>query len=955
MKKRLLFAFMALCVTVSGYALTKGEFVYTPQGRFQITGDLVAKSTFADWTGWEVRSEGKTLAEKFNTNANGYAAGLNSVVCVDAPSADNVGEGMYFKFEPTSADGVYVVSFKMKGASDLGLQIDNHVRSRVVGDGYDDYRRETNLAVVAGCKNAEYTYPLATSTDADGNVTDDVVIINTAEELTGDWQTFNYAIVGDGTARTWFISFTSMPTTIEIADLQIAPAMQFADLRQRDDMLEKLKAYRDCYPWKDDVWARFDGYPEVVASLEAIGDESGQADLDELLSVAQEVLDEFLYESRDDYLDGNTDNYLGIRTASGKLDAKTNTKYGDWNCTNRGNWEPNAYPDLGHYGGNNKWAYNHENDDMGIWMNVTFDPGSYVFTIEGLAALREHPTSSSWWTNEGWNPAYGVASIVKVVDGTPTDTIKSVVKVLDSRLYTPFVVPVQITEGGTYQIALKAWCREEFKNLTNGSVVYVKDARLYGKNDNKYNQKQLRYYNNVMAQITTGRENLTTAAGYLDDASYLWGKDALKAVADEVEPKIAAYEAKSQDDIIATFDRDTYVNTTSEETGLMQYEVYQEATKLIIAANREFLAENDTLNSMQAVIDNAETTIKMRLYDVATGKDALQAAIDKAKGIQTQMKASQYSQENAAAIVAANAELNEAVSVFTTTIPASAISTIVDIDFEKAVVEEFDIETGNILYTNPGAVGSMVLSSFSQSAATNQEFEKGYWDNGEQLWKGYLRVGNGEGTVVFDPTDNGSMGTNILKVACDFYVQGLSGKSLGFYLKDAEDNDLFGIFHNFYNNTNTTNTCEADMSKIWAKSGGDYANASPADATDSVTANPLEKTHFEVIMDYGRQSIYCTINSVNGATVSNEFAFEAIPTKFVLKCDYNNNDRRAWFDNLLIQRINAGATEKFDPSGIDAIKVVPMTDGIYTLSGQKLKTAPTKGIYIQNGKKIVVK
>jgi len=592
---------------------------------------------------------------------------------------------------------------------------------------------------------------------------------------------------------------------------------------------------------------------------------------------------------------------------------------------------------------------------MGIWMNVTFDPGSYVFTIEGLAALREHPTSSSWWTNEGWNPAYGVASIVKVVDGTPTDTIASVVKVLDSRLYTPFVVPVQIAEGGTYQIAFKAWCREEFKNLTNGSVVYVKDARLYGKNDNKYNQKQLRYYNNVMAQITTGRENLTTAAGYLDDASYLWGKDALKAVADEVEPKIAAYEAKSQDDIIATFDRDTYVNTTSEETGLMQYEVYQEATKLIIAANREFLAENDTLNSMQTVIDNAETTIKMRLYDAATGKDALQAAIDKAKGIQTQMKASQYSQENAAAIVAANAELNEAVSVFTTTIPASAISTIVDIDFEKAVETELDFETGANSYVNPGTVGSMTLSSFSPEAATNQEFEKGFWDNGEQLWKGYLRVGNGTGTVTFDPTENGSMGTNILKVACDFYIQGLSGRNLGFFLKDAEDNNICGLFRNYYDGKDDTNTFEADMSKVWAKSGNGYNNASPADATDSITANPLEKTHFEVIMDYGRKSMYCTISSVNGTTTSNEVVLEAIPTQFVLQSNYNVNERRPWFDNLLIQRIAAGATEQFDPSGIDAIKVAPKTDGIYTLSGQKLKTAPTKGIYIQNGKKFVVK
>ena len=188
------------------------------------------------------------------------------------------------------------------------------------------------------------------------------------------------------------------------------------------------------------------------------------------------------------------------------------------------------------------------------------------------------------------------------------------------------------------------------------------------------------------------------------------------------------------------------------------------------------------------------------------------------------------------------------------------------------------------------------------------------------------------------------------------YVQGLSGKSLGFFLKDAEDVDIFGLFHNFYNNTNTTNTTEVNTDYIWAKSGGSYANASPADATDSVTANPLEKTHFEVIMDYGRKSIYSTISSVNGSTASNEFVLEAVPTKFVLQCDYNNNDRRAWFDNLLIQRITAGATDPYDPTGIEAVKTaVPMAEGIYTLSGQKLKTVPAKGIYIQNGKKFIVK
>ena len=385
----------------------------------------------------------------------------------------------------------------------------------------------------------------------------------------------------------------------------------------------------------------------------------------------------------------------------------------------------------------------------------------------------------------------------------------------------------------------------------------------------------------------------------------------------------------------------------------MVFEVYNEAVRDILAANKQFEAVNDTLNSMQAVIANAEKTLSMRLYDAATGKAALQTAIDKAKGIQAQMKAAEYSEENAAAIVAANKELEEAVALFTTTIPDDCIATLVDIDFEKNAELDFD----TFFYTIPGEKGSMLLSSFSEQAATNQEFEKGFWSNGEQLWKGYLRVGNGEGTVNFDPTENGSMGTNILKVACDFYVQGLSGKSLGFYLKyvneEQQDVDVFGIFHNFYNGTNTTNTCDADLSYIWAKSGGSYANASPADATDSITANPLEKTHIEVIMDYGKKTQYCTISSVNGSTTSQEVALDAIPTKFILKCDYNNNDRRAWFDNLLIQRVKAGA---YDPSAIETVKttVKANKEAIYNLAGQKVGK-DYKGLVIKNGKKQIQK
>ena len=946
MKKRLLFALMAMCVAVSGFALEQGEFVYTPQGRFQITGaNINANNAFQTMDGWTAIGEGKTLADLFITNADGYAAGMNSVVS----TAATAGEGMYFKFEPTDASAAYVVSFKMKGAA-----LDN-TKTRIPGDGY---KTESNLVKVAGNEANVYTHP----------ATEGEVIVNTAEELNENWQTFNYAIQGDGTARTWFISFTAMATTIEIADLQIAPAMQFADLRQRDAMLEKLNTFKNCYEWPAEVLDEY-AVTEAIENLNAIGDETGQAELDEQLVIAQEILDEFINANMDDYLPTVEVTATTNGSGSPKVDVKFKQwfakvqkaiTWGDWNClpSGRGFWEQEAQgaADFGHYAGNTAWNYGDTSGPMGIYMSKTLDPGSYVFGIESCAALREDPTSSSWTNNEGWNIAYGVAYIVKMENEVATDTIASVVKDLDAVNYTSFNVPVTIQEAGIYEIGYKAYCKEAYWDLKNGSVVYLKNASIWGKNNNKYNQKQLGYEADVREQITAGRDNLTTAAENIANPDFFWGKAALQACVDSIAPRIEAYEALDQDAIIATY-QDDYAKSTTEETGYMVYEVYQEATKWIIAANKEFVAENDTLASLQTAIDNAKAVKNMRLYDAATGKADLQTAIDAAKAIQKRMKSSDYSEDNAALIITSIEVLNKAVEDFKASVPASAIATIVDIDFEQpAVLNE---ETG--LYSVNGAAGSMEFSRFSTVGPTDdmpQPYEQGYWSNGEQLWKGYIRIGNGTGTTIFDATENGSMGTNILKVACDLYVQGLSGRSLGFFLKNVvegeegpEDATIFGLFHNFYNGTTETNTCDVDISKIWAKAGGSYNNASPADVDEETrTANPLQKSHVEVILDYGTKKMYCTINSINGSTTSKEVDIDAIPTKFILQCNYNNNDRRAWFDNLLIQRVAAG-----EPSGIQTVQANVKANAIYTINGMRVAAPAKKGVYIVNGRKIVIR
>ena len=880
---------MAMCVAVSGFALTNGEYVYTPQGRFQITSDLKAYSNFTDFSGWEAitAAEGKTVADIFATNAEGGPAeGVSCAASLDATA----GEGMYFKFTPTSAGNSYVVSFKMKGAATVTTRVK-------AGSGIST----ANVVKVEGNSDAVYGGP------------NDVILCNTAEELTDDWQTFNYAIVGDGTTRTYFISFTGMSNNIYIADLQIAEALQVADLRARDAMVEKINVYKNAYAWSEDALAEY-GITEILGTLNAIGDQSAQAELDEALVAADETLTEFINQNMDDYLAGNSMNYLGINTGSA-LAAKTNKKYGDWDCTDRGEWGKNKYPDLGHYQQGFAWGGGSVTKDMGVTLKKELTPGSYVFGIQGGAALREN-IKQTWDYDDGMKPAYGVASVVRFVDDVATDTIAQVtidpISCNENDL-TQFFVTAKIEETGIYEFAFKTWCKEAYQSFKLGCAAFVRNASIWGKNENKYNQKQLKYEADVREQITTGRTQLDDAAKNIADAEKPWGKAELQACVDTVAPKIAAYETLTQDDIIATYE-DYYEKTTSNDNGLKVYEIYQEAVKDIIAANRKFTAVNDTLNSMDTAIKGAENTMAMRIYDAATGKDALTAAINKAKDTYAQMKTAQYSEENAAAIETANAELADAVEIFKATVPASAVTSIVDIDFEQTAVQNAE----TLLYSISGAAGSMEFSNFAEDVNDSYPFQQGMWSNGEQLYKGYVRVGNGTGTVNFDPAAGGEMGTNILRVKCDFYLQGLSGRFIGFFLKAAAADEstaapnVAGFYANYYDNKiDAASNLPVDLANLKYGSGSGYANKAPQDA-EGAEGTVLAKNSFEVILDFGEGSMYCTTTSDKGTFTTEKKVFDkTVPVQFVLQSNYINNDRRCWFDNLKIEKIQAGPAEQY--------------------------------------------
>ena len=200
------------------------------------------------------------------------------------------------------------------------------------------------------------------------------------------------------------------------------------------------------------------------------------------------------------------------------------------------------------------------------------------------------------------------------------------------------------------------------------------------------------------------------------------------------------------------------------------------------------------------------------------------------------------------------------------------------------------------------------------------------------------------------------MGTNILKVNCDLFLQGLSGKFVGFYLKNDADSIVAGYYANYYDNKiDDSSNLPVELGSLKYGSGSSYANRPPQGA-EGAEGVVLAKNSFEVILDFGEGTIYCTTTSDKGVVTTPKQAFDkSVPVKFVLQSNYINNDRRIWFDNLKIERIAAGATEPFVPSGIAGVKAAVKADGvIYNLAGQKVGK-DYKGLVIMNGKKFVQK
>ena len=205
-----------------------------------------------------------------------------------------------------------------------------------------------------------------------------------------------------------------------------------------------------------------------------------------------------------------------------------------------------------------------------------------------------------------------------------------------------------------------------------------------------------------------------------------------------------------------------------------------------------------------------------------------------------------------------------------------------------------------------------------------------------------LRVGNSEAVVEIEGTP--ATETDIVNIQFDFYFGSLITKNAGYKVLSAEGDTICGLFCSKYSGTDLLNTFGVDYN-------GKINSVGSSSASNSAIAAESNKTHFDVVLDYGAKTMYCTTSGSKGTATTEAIALpELTPAKFVIYSDYNNADRRCWFDNLKVWNIAADAV------GIDNVEVIrPVDNNMYNLQGQRI-LAPVKGqIYIQNGKKMLAK
>lgn len=942
-------AFAVLTVATS-FAYNVDDYVTNATQRFKIRGEnLVTNGNFANGRdGWySTDKETGANAEVWDFVEGAGPNGENVIQSL-APTADQP-----FCNSWELAPGSYVVSFDIKAEA----------------AGYTTVITGGSAAGTNACDfflNGDGAFAKVASTE-------DAPVTNVAAQSNypaGEWRTLVFFFTADE-GQKLVMHFENLAAGTQFTNIEIHQAEQVYDIRVAQNRISLAKELMEMPEFN--VEAAQEAKANLQYIIETIEGAIAANAMDDP-SVAENYMAAFEEEGLEPFLAVTS---VDAKTLIPGLDIASLSNFGrggigsnsaKWKLFDgAGNWghlatEQDVLRSAIQTGYDHQATYKVYHED--------FPAGKYFFTCE----VRNANTDKSSWP---CNPIFNLKtdSCLMFIS---TDTIKT--DAIEGEEFQRFSMVSEVKEDGKFYAGIY------WPNSVKGGAFFVRNTIVRAFNSNLVSDvEHVQAFKTFMTQWNAATGGRQTVHNKIDNANYPWGQNELKAERDRLEPYYMAqydkhwYNADGSDAGVATTDE---LNDWALYQGIEEYnepteegaEPTRKEYQLVRgyqAANTAVVASNKVITDLGNAIEAAKKTRNTGAY-LTGDRETYKAAILAALNTLTSLRAT-TTDATREADSTTFAQAKETLDAATAAFLASVVNApIVDIDFSDpadptmpAVFAEDTSDEAIAAYYVEGKAGRMYFANAElDPSVENTSYALGY---GEEL-NDVLHVGSSAATVLIpgETSDN-----DVLSISFDFWQGYLVKCYAQFDLQNADNASLAKVQRYVSNGTsNCTFGVSADNLNKYITTRG---SSSVGNVGICVDANKVNVT---MLIDYKNKTQQLILTHATAGT----FEGEAVPfeteegvdnkvAKFVLSTNYTSNApaRRCWFDNLKISRytttdIEEDITEKtwadhtdWVDTGVKSINSVAADKAIYTLSGVRVTKASKPGMYIQNGKKFVVK
>ena len=947
MIKNLLSLALLSSMAIGANAYNVDDFIYTRAAKYKVTaanlvtnGELKGAS-LDGWTATDPTAAG--LAEVFTVLEDGGVKVNSGMTALE--------NGMYQVINVANG-GTYVVTMKVKGAEEGYTDLDQTAPATNYIFAY--FNTDGTLSTVGGNKNTTLSF-------GEGGAAIEACYSFTADDYTE--MAFTVEAPSEGKI---VIDLRGMVANLEIKDIECHAVTSVIDERIAQARLNYIKYIINGFEWTSE----YDYFADVKADITA---------LENAIKTNSADINTFLDNLNGDFKSFAEANLANVFEAIPTTDGSSNAENNSANWMNwTAKWNSLGYSERnGQYTGKapwnwstDRWSHKTAAKNMpmqiqwmrkasGDWDNIatltcTLDKGTYFYSVDGQGGMMTL-NKERWARHSGYECAS--TQIFFGVDGAATANDTLDCGMLPTQNYKSYINKYVLAEDSKVNLGIR--CNQTL-DVLNGFDVFFANPMLYKvlvKGELTPNQKT--YLSLVETQIANLEARIKEAEELVaaTQTEKPWGKENLQKGIDAAKARLEVMKKYNQEEILEAMANETasfnveggmfyvdgeYITKDSVYTNTALCDVFEAAGSNYL--KNEFIdvfnALNTPLTDMPAAIEAAKVAKTQRIFSSSSKMGELGNEITKVENLYKEKLAAAYSAENAQALVDAKVALAQLVEEFKAAIKAEVI---VDIDFENASFVKHEDPEGeaDTYYTIAGKAGEMKIGEVAEALGTTL-YELGYRasEEAETDSVGMLRVGGGSATVDFAAAPTNT--DEIVRVSFDYYFGNLITKSAGYYLTAGTDT-ICGLFCSMYDGKDTYNTLGVEYMSVLTKVGsGSDSNAAIAAASN--------KSHFEVVLDYGKKTMYCTTTSSKGTATTEEVALnpELKATGFILASNYDNTNRRCWFDNLKVESIAVG-----ESTGINEVAAVAKASkAIKAIENGKLVIKTDKGTFNAVGAQI---